>query len=76
MMMTYVYLLFMILTVCLIKKLLLDLWRLLKKETTPAMVKDAVISESSKEWYLKRDNKWPDVERNPVIQKSSKVQQP
>ena len=40
------------------------------------MVKDAVISESSKEWYLKRDNKWPDVERNPVIQKSSKVQQP
>ena len=36
------------------------------------MIQDAVVSESIKELYLRRDNKWPDVERNPVIQKSSK----
>ena len=74
MMMIYVYL--TILTVCLIKKLLSDLCLILKRETTPAMIKDAVISECIKDWYLKRHNRWPDVETNPVIQKSSKIQKP
>ena len=67
---------FTILTVWLIKKLLSDLCLLLKKETTPALITDAVISENIMGRNLEGDNRWPDVERNPVIQKSSKIQRP